>query len=375
MPLDETVLDDPQVVTARGGDLLAATAAAGSGIREALIDVDRSLINALGAEGRPRAVVVAGAGGSTAAGDILSACAGHGSAVPVVTVGGPSLPGWVGPLDVVVTLSASGASAETLAVAVEAARRGARLVAIGFDGPLLVQVADMRASVLALRRPVNALPARTMTWRMAVPLLLLAERLGVVAAAESALEHAAHALDEVAMANGPARRLGDNQAKELAVEMAESLPLVWGTPDVPAAVSRRVARQFAENAGIPVLPGSLPEVARTHARVLAGAWAPEDDIFRDRVEHPDDAPRPRLVMLQDADADPLSQKLLAALGQVAEQHGVAVNRLDGGSGHPLVRFARLAGIFDIASVYAALALGLDPADTARGLHPDLGAKG
>lgn len=374
MPLDESVLDDQREVTTRGGPLLAATAAAGSGLREAITQVDPDCFGPLIVDGRPRAVVVAGAGGSSAAGDILAACAGNGSAVPVVTIGGPSLPGWVGPLDAVITLSASGASAETLSVAVEAARRGSRLIAIGFSGPLLDQVADMRGAVVSLRRPDETLPARALTWRMAAPLLLLAERLGVVAAADAALEQAAEVLESVAVANGPARRLGDNEAKELAIEMAESLPLVWGTPDVPAAVCRRVARQFAENAGLPVLPGSLPEVARTHARVLAGAWAPDDDIFRDRVEQPD-APRPRLMLLQDDLADPLSLHLSHALQRVAEDHGVPVRRLEGGSGHPLVRFARLTETFDLASIYAAVALGLDPADTARGLHPDLGAKG
>jgi glucose/mannose-6-phosphate isomerase len=374
MTLDDTRLNDNSELIGLGGVVLEATASAGGGLRAALADVDPGVLDLIGTEGRPRAVVVAGAGGSSAAGDILAACAGRGSSVPIVTTGGPSLPGWVGPLDLVITLSASGASAETLALANEAARRGTRLVAIGFSGPLIDQVSRQRAAVIKLQPPTTPLLARTLTWRMSVPLLLLAERLGLVDTAEASLTHAADVLDEVSVANGPTLPLGENFAKELAVVMAESLSLVWGTPEVPAAVARRAARQFAENAGIPVLAGSLPEVARTHARVLAGEWGADDDIFRDRVDDPD-APRPRLLLVRDERVDPLSSQLLNALRRVAENSDVPVHMIDAGQGHPLVRFARTSQLFDLASVYAAVALGLDPAQTARGLHPDLGAKG
>jgi hypothetical protein len=47
--------------------------------------------------------------------------------------------------------------------------------------------------------------------------------------------------------------------------------------------------------------------------------------------------------------------------------------LDAGEGNPLMRFVRLAGPLDFASVYCAVALGSDPAGTAAQLDPSLGS--
>ncbi|MFI0433994.1 MAG: mannose-6-phosphate isomerase, partial [Candidatus Nanopelagicales bacterium] len=115
MEVDEAVLADPSRLVAAGGSMLAGTAAAGASLRVGLLETDPDGVLAAAAGGRPRSLVVVGAGGSSAAGDLVAACAGRGSSVPVVTVGGPGLPGWVGPLDLVVAVSASGSSPETLA--------------------------------------------------------------------------------------------------------------------------------------------------------------------------------------------------------------------------------------------------------------------
>lgn len=371
---DETVLYDPDRLVESGGEILAATAASGGSVRRALNDVDSGVLSAAADQGRPRALIVVGAGGSSAAGDIVAACAGRGSAVPVVTMNGPSLPGWVGPLDIVVAVSASGRSPETLQVAAEAARRGAQVVGVGFGGPLAERLEQQRGRYIWLREPRNPLPARAMTWALTTPLLLLADRLGVVEGAEAALVAAAAVLDEQALACGPQELPGSNPAKDLAVVMVESLGLLWGGAGVPAAAARRAGRQFAENAGVPSVVGALPEVARTHARVLAGAWGPDsDDIFRDRVAEPESAPQPHLVLVTDDEMDDLSAELAAVVTTVAQEAGVPVTTLSGGYGHPLVRFASISAVADFASVYAASVLGLDPAGTARALHPLLGS--
>lgn len=374
MFLDDLVLGDAEALIDAGGPVLAATASAGAQLRAGVVGADLGAIDAVAAHGRPRALVVMGAGGSSAAGDIVSACAGRGSPTPVVTTGGPGLPGWVGPLDLVVAVSASGASPETLSVVGEAARRGAALVAVAPGGALADAVLAARGTHLDLGRTAGPRLARTLTWRLAAPLLMLAQRLGVVEGDRGVLEAAADELDQASLACGPGVDPGGNAAKDLALAAAEGLALFWGTPGVPAAAARRAARQFAENAAAPSLSGSLPEVARTHARILAGNWGGgEADIFRDRVAEPGEGARPHLVLLRDGASDELSNSLASAAASVAAESGIAVTLLDGGDGHPLLRFARLAQPVDLASVYAAVLLGVDPAGTAAGLHPGLGS--
>jgi glucose/mannose-6-phosphate isomerase len=372
--LDDGILADPERLVAAGGAVLAATASAGAQLRAGVTECDRDVLGAVIAAGRPRAVVVMGAGGSSAAGEVLSACAGRGSSVPVVTIGGPGLPGWVGPLDLVIALSASGSSPETLAVAAEAGRRGCHLVGVSGGGDLVDAVRAARGSHLTIGRVAEPVRARLLSWRLAAPLLLLGQGLGIVDGGESVLAAAADALDEASELCGPGVDFGLNIAKDLALGAAEGLSLFWGTPGVPAAAAKRAGRQLAENAGLPSHSGSLPEVARTHARVLTGTWGADDgDIFRDRVEHPDAITKPRLVLLSDSECDALSAELSAAVTEVAAAAGVPVDQLVGGDGHPLLRLVRLTQPLDLASVYAAGVVGADPVGSAAGLHPSLGS--
>ncbi|MFM2437248.1 MAG: hypothetical protein RLZ55_47 [Actinomycetota bacterium] len=352
--------------------MLAGTAAAGASLRVGLLETDPHGVLAAAAGGRPRSLVVVGAGGSSAAGDLVAACAGRGSSVPVVTVGGPGLPGWVGPLDLVVAVSASGSSPETLAAVGEAARRGAHVVGVGCGGPLFDAVVDARGVVLGIGRPPEPTPARLLLWRLAAPVLLLAAELGLVEVTRGAVAAAADELDAVALACGPAAELGGNPAKDAALLCAEGIPLIWGTPGVPAAAARRFARQLAENAGVAALHGALPEVARTHARVLAGHWSDEGDLFRDRTGDAV-ARRPSLTLLREGECDRLSADLADTSASLARAAGIPTTELDAGEGNPLMRFVRLAGPLDFASVYCAVALGSDPAGTAAQLDPSLGS--
>lgn len=126
---DEALLDDPEALAANDpGGMLRATAAAGPQIREAMQLVAETDLASLGAEGRPRAVVVAGVGTAARTGDVLAAVAGPRCPVPVLAHRSAGVPGWVGAADVVIAVSASGHSPEALAAAEAAARRGARLV-------------------------------------------------------------------------------------------------------------------------------------------------------------------------------------------------------------------------------------------------------
>ena len=124
-------LDTPDVIEAADpGDMLRQVASAAAQVRTALRSCAETDLSAVTAEGRPRAIVVAGMGGSGLAGEMLYAMAGLSSPVQVVISPAERLPGWVGATDAVIAVSCSGSTPETLAIATEAARRGCRLVAL-----------------------------------------------------------------------------------------------------------------------------------------------------------------------------------------------------------------------------------------------------
>ena len=129
--VDDLILDDVAgMLAADPGEMLAATATAGAQVRRGLAEADRSEISRIASAGQPRAIVVTGMGGSGISGQVIEALANNASGIPVVSSRGYGLPSWVGVDDVVISLSCSGGTEETIAAAQEAARRGSKLVSI-----------------------------------------------------------------------------------------------------------------------------------------------------------------------------------------------------------------------------------------------------
>ena len=363
---DDLILDDPAaMVAADPGLMLLAVASSGAQVRVALEAFDPAALDRLDDDGRPRAVVISGMGGSGIVGATVAALATRTSSVPVVAVNDYQLPAWVGAVDVVIAVSCSGETEETLASAAEAVRRGCRLVVVGARDSSLHRLAASVPSALFLEVDAQGRMPRASLWTLLTPVLLVAERLGVVSAARPALVEAADRLDEIALRCGLEVPLEVNEAKTLGLALAESLPMVWGTGGVGAVAAYRLGCQLNENAKVPVVVGALPESSHNQVVALDGtpttsAESDLDDIFRDRVSDPDPRSQLRLFLVRDGDEHPRVAIRADISAELAERRGIQVATLQAGPGHPILRLVDLVGVIDWASVYAALALGVDP---------------
>jgi glucose/mannose-6-phosphate isomerase len=366
--VDDAVLDDVAALEAGDPDqMLRAVASGAAQIRGALTASADAGLEQLEAMGRPRAVVVAGMGGSGIPGDVLAAMAASGAQAPVVVQRGPGLPGWVGAADVVIAVSCSGATQETLAATDEAVRRGAVLVGVGAaDSPLSRRCTQARAPFVPV---VKQLSPRSSMWALATPVLVTGGRLGRLDLTPEALEAAAVRLEAVAETCRPDREAFVNPAKQLALELTGMLPMIWGAGTTGGVAAYRFGCQLAENAKRPAVVGQLPEAHHNQVVAfggrLAGGAGSDDDLFRDRVE--DEQPlrlRLRLVLLHDDDADETVAARVAVSEQIAHEHGVPVTSLRSEGEGPLERFASLVGLVDYATVYLALLEGIDPTPVA-----------
>jgi len=381
MSLDDTLLDEPEELVAIDSQrMLASTASAGAAIRTALaVDGDHAL-GPLTAQGRPRSLCVVGAGGSSAPGEVLAAVAGRGSPVPVYAFGGPTLPGWVGPMDLVVAVSASGRTPEILTFIGEAQRRGSSVLGIGAAGSPLQEVCTDARGVsfwpVSRRSPMqDEQKARSLLWALSAPLLLLAGDLGLVADARDGLAAAAQRLDARAVECGVEVPAPENPAKSLSLHLTAGLPLVWGSGDIGAVAARRLGRQLAENADWPSVVGTLPDAARTHAGLLAGPWAgpaAEADIFRDRTLDDQPQPRMRALLIRDAMEHPDTSVVADAVVQTCERLSVSYQVVSAVAGHPIEQLADLIAVMDFASIYAALMQRRDPSFSAEDVDPRFG---
>ncbi len=405
-------LDTPDVVEAADpGDTLRQVASAAAQVRTALRSCAETDLSAFTAEGRPRTIVVAGMGGSGLAGEMLNAMAGLSSPVQVVVSQAERLPGWVGAADAVVAVSCSGSTPETLAIATEAARRGCRLAGIGAEGSPLHRIAEqarapfvpvvspgwprgggegasspeptLRGGAGGSSSPEPTLP-RSMLWAVAVPLLVMAERIGVARIGSDVYELAASRLEEVSHQCRPASESFVNPGKSLALDLVGELPMVWGTSVLSAVAARRFASQLQENAKYPATYGVLPEAAHSQVAAFDGPFAPrssrlsaqepgpgaEDmsdlpgwDLDYEEAEPASGFTALRLILIADPDEDQRVAAQRAAVTELAGQRGVGISELAMDGEHPLVRLAGVIQLADYASVYLAIASGIDPGQT------------
>ena len=360
-------LDDPELVEA--GDpsgLLRQIASSAAQVRMSLHATEETAL----AVSRPRAIVVAGAGTSASAGDVLAAVCGPQSPIQITVVHGHQLPGWVGAADLVFPVSASGARQETLALATEAVRRGCEIVGVG---PARSPLADVAAQARGFFVPVTGGPGRTLLWGLTVPLLVLASRLGFLRLAPDAFEATAAALEEVSHQCRPSSESFVNPGKSLALDIVGSLPLIWGGSPLAAVAARRFASMLTLSAKYPSLSGVFPEVGYDQISILDGPFAPaptptfpEAEDFGETLDMPyddpeDERPEPRLVLLADtAGEHPAVTRMRAAASSIAADRGLLVSELVMEGEDPLRRLATVTQMLDYTSAYLGIACGLDP---------------
>jgi glucose/mannose-6-phosphate isomerase len=362
---DPAVLDDPAQLEARDpGGMLRATASAGAQVREAVLRLDTDAVARTVADGRPRALVVLGMGGSGIAGDVVAAVTGPACAVPVSTCRGYRLPGWVGPMDLVVAVSCSGETEETLAATDEALRRGARVVTVGRAGSSIARRAEAGHAVHLSVDAGGRMP-RAALWTLVTPLLVLIDGLAMASVPPGLLAGVADQLDEIAQRCGPASDTYENPAKQLALQLSGSLPHLWGASEVASVAALRMSCQLAENAKLPSVHGALTEVHHNQVVALAGRYGsgagdPAQDIFRDPLLDGPARERMRILLLRDTEElEPVARRAAATVS-LAEAYGVAVDHLQATGEHPIERMASLIAPLDFASVYLALLEGTDP---------------
>lgn len=383
--LDEARIDNEDAIAALDShQTLRGLATAGAQVREAIdLSKEGGITRVAGGE-RPRSVLVASLGGSAVVCDILDLLAEPGSPVPVSVRRNVPLPGWVGPLDLVIAVSQSGRAAGPLALAAEAARRGASLLTVGAsDSPLADVAAQARGVHIDIGR--GRATSRTALWSLLAPVLLAAGELGIVDVGERVLLETADRLDEVAEACRPSSESFVNPAKVLATDLAEGVPVVLGDGPLNGVAAGRAASMLARTARLPAIHGELPDDAAqivacfdgpfttaygAAAAARSGSSFGSDagaDIFTDPFLDGPASPRLGLLMLRDAAPDPLTREgvesaaLVDAVVEAAREAGVRVSEVTAQPGHPLSRLAGQLATTDFAATYLALGLGLDPA--------------
>ncbi len=408
--IDDALLDDPEELLRKDSrDTLRALATAGAQVRESVVLAQEGGIERLTRMDRPRSVLVAALGGSALVADVLELLAEPGSPVPVQARRNLPLPGWVGPLDLVVAVSLSGRAPGPLAIATEAARRGAALLTVGEEASPLAEVCR-RARGVHIGIGRGRTSSRTSLWSLLTPVLLGSQAIGIVDTPTEGMAEVAERLDEAAEACRPSSESFVNPAKLLALQLAETMPMVLGDGPLGGVAALRASSMLARTARMPAAYGELPDAASQIVACFDGpytargghrpgtydagrirlgdidtsSWEPHHfaepegdlaeiprgpaggDIFADPFLDGPSLPQLGLLTLRDAPLDPPSEQsvraeaLTDAVLETAREAGVRVMDVIAQPGQPLSRLAELVATVDFSATYLALGLGLDP---------------
>jgi glucose/mannose-6-phosphate isomerase len=284
------------------------------------------------------AVLVVGMGASGIAGDLVAAVAADRLPVPTVVHKDAELPAFVGPRTLVLAVSYSGETEETVTAAGHAIETGARVVAVTSGGALAARVREAGRPVVTV--PGGHQPRHAIAW--------LAGALLACCGLDDAVAEAAAAQRLAASACAPTVPTVKNPAKRLATTAAASgLVVVWGTSRISGVLAQRFASQLNEHAKLPAYRSSLPELA--HNEVVG--WEGYDEW----------APTRGLVVVRDPDGETAAarSRVVPVLDQVRHRFGW-IEQFSTPAGPALVRFAALSMLLDLASVYTAIARNVDP---------------
>ncbi|HEV2231208.1 MAG TPA: SIS domain-containing protein [Thermoplasmata archaeon] len=287
-----------------------------------------------------RAATVVGMGGSAIAGDLLAGLTDLETELALTTHRGPRLPGFVGTRSIVLLVSYSGNTWETLSAYEEAGRRRALRIAVSSGGDLADRAERDGVSHLPLP---GGIPPRAAIG------FLLGGLLGLLdpwfpEANEARLARVTRRLSarQSALASsrgGPAR---------LARRIGGRSPYVIGASDF-AAVARRWASQFEENAKRLAQYDTIPELLH-NALVAWDALSPEEARLR------------IALLLEPQLAHPGNRAATDFLLSVLRRRGVGVERVRFEADDPLEGMLSAVSFGDHTSLFLAEAGRVDPAE-------------
>jgi glucose/mannose-6-phosphate isomerase len=195
----------------------------------------------------PANIIVAGMGGSAIGGELLKDWVRDKAQVPVEVNRDYALPAYANKKSLVLVVSYSGETEETLSAFLDALKRKCMIFCVSSGGSLL-EFAE-KLSVPYLRVP-SGMPPRAALPYLFVPLLKSLEKTGVVSGVSGELSEAIQLLKRATVENAPEKPAKNNFTKTLASGINGTVPVVYGF-GVFRSVAQRFKQQFNENSKVP----------------------------------------------------------------------------------------------------------------------------
>ncbi len=317
------------------------------GMRDIIASLpDQISAAAIWAEGKARApiaeaqrVFLIGMGGSAIAGDVFAAWVADRCKVPIQVVRDYRLPSYARPEDLLVAVSYSGNTEETLGATAQGIKLGCRVIAITSGGRL----GDLaRGGGWPVFEVPTGLPPRGAFGHLFGILSTIGSE-WTYGDLRGDVEQAVAHLNELRTRLRPESGLRLNRAKALALRLKTTVPILYAAPPF-TAVARRWQTQLNENAKVLAFSSTFPEA--DHNELVGWVEDPRARSYRP-------------IILRDADEPPeLKRQLDITTSLMSKRTRVEEVRDDGAS--LLSRMLGTLYLGDYFSLYLAALRGVDP---------------
>ena len=201
-------------------------------------------------------IVILGMGGSAIGGSLLQTLVGPECKVPILSNRDYEIPYFVGPNSLVIALSYSGNTEETLTALESAQKQKAQVVSISTGGQISTLTQENNG--LSWVYDYKSQPRAALGYSLILPLVLL-HRIGLARDFSADIAETQNILTDQNSQLGAQSSLATNPAKRLAGQMLERIILVFA-PEPLTPVARRWRGQIAENSKAWAQYEELPEM-------------------------------------------------------------------------------------------------------------------
>ena len=337
--LTKTLIDDiKRIETIDKSGMLTYCVTAPDHYRKALDIAQKMEIN----YSKPEKIIIAGMGGSAIGGDLVKDWVRNQLKVPIEVNREYYLPQYADQKTLVLIISYSGDTEESLSAFLDALNKKCMIYCISSGGALLKYAKKHNVPYSVVP---GGMPPRAALPYLLVPMLVFLEKSGLVLGVKEGLEETLKILDKICKENGPDNLLCENFAKNLAHNIGDSTPTVYGF-DYFRSVALRFKQQFNENSKSPAKSEVFPEI--DHNEIVG--WETRGELTRWFS----------LIFIRDRNEANEIRSRIENTKNIVEQAGLMTFEIEAEGQSRLAKMISTVVIGDFVSVYLAILREVDP---------------
>ncbi len=295
-----------------------------------------------------KGIAFLGMGGSGFTGDIIKSMLEDYFSLPIVVVKGYNLPAFINKNWLIVAVSYSGNTEETLICVEACLKLGCKIICVCSGGTLL-EVAKNN-NLVHIDIPAGFQPRGAVGYLFFSTFLVL-KRLGIASIKDEEIKETIDLIKLNATKYNRQIKTEDNPAKKLALEIYGRLPIIYGVNGYLSTIAYRWKTQINENSKSPCFCAEFPEL--NHNEIVG--WENLSDVSQRFV----------LIVFQDDDFSEIIKKRINTTINLIQDwfDAVVLVKIEGESKLAKALFAIYLG--GITSVYLAFLYQTDPTPVSR----------